>query len=512
MLAACADAPTAPPSTGLPPAGRPVLSPTYLPSGRAARGDVLVHLFEWRWNDIATECEQVLGPAGVHAVQVSPPQEHSRTPNGDWSQRYQPVSYALTRSRSGTEAEFVAMVTRCKAAGVQIIVDAVLNHMTNFPSPGVGSAGTSYTKYSYPGLWTPADFHPTCALTNYQSAANVQECELYSLPDLHTGLPHVRQRLADYLVALVRLGVGGFRIDAAKHIQETELDDILGRANRALQAEGRALPTVFLEVAGGSGEALAPRDYFGIGHASGGTSEITEFIFTGVANEFLGRNGETVAQLDPNGSAGNRFSAEAWGMMPGDKAVIFLQNHDTQRTCGIGYKDGDTFRLANVWMLAQPYGLPAIHSGYAFACPSGISAGPPADGDGWTTPVQCVMPMEAALPGQWTCEHRDPAILAMVRFRSLVAGTPVLDFTAVAPQAIAFSRGTQGAVLLNNDSTPRTFSVPTRLAAGTYCDRLTGGRTGGSCAGRSVEVVNGMAMVTLPAKTALVADVTTRLP
>jgi alpha-amylase len=104
-----------------------------------AAGDVFVHLFEWKWRDIASECEVNLGPAGVAAVQVAPPQEHSITPSFDWSERYQPVSYSIARSRSGTGAEFAEMVQRCRAAGVAIYVDAVINHMTNSPSPGVGS-------------------------------------------------------------------------------------------------------------------------------------------------------------------------------------------------------------------------------------------------------------------------------------------------------------------------------------------------------------------------------------
>lgn len=37
---------------------------------------VIVHLFEWRWPDIANECEAYLGPKGFCAVQVSPPNEH----------------------------------------------------------------------------------------------------------------------------------------------------------------------------------------------------------------------------------------------------------------------------------------------------------------------------------------------------------------------------------------------------------------------------------------------------
>ena len=49
---------------GEPPPGRPSLPPTYRASGHAAAGDVFVHLFEWKWTDIAAECESVLGPAG----------------------------------------------------------------------------------------------------------------------------------------------------------------------------------------------------------------------------------------------------------------------------------------------------------------------------------------------------------------------------------------------------------------------------------------------------------------
>src|SRR6188474_755022 len=250
-----------PPSNPLPPPERPSLAQTYRPSGRMAAGDVFVHLFDWKWTDIAAECETVLGPAGFAAVQVSPPQEHSITPTHDWSERYQPVSYSVAKSRSGTGTEFASMVTRCKAAGVDIIVDAVINHMTNFPSPGIGSNGTSYSKYEYPGLYTQSDFHTPCALNNYQSAANVQDCELFSLPDLNTGLATVRQKIADYLIGLGRLGVAGFRVDAAKHIQQVELDDILTRVNTTLAGESRPLPYFFLEVIGGGGEALSARDY-----------------------------------------------------------------------------------------------------------------------------------------------------------------------------------------------------------------------------------------------------------
>jgi len=478
-----------------------------------AAGDVFVHLFEWKWTDIASECENVLGPAGYKAVQVSPPQEHSlEPPNYPWSERYQPVSYSIAKSRSGTGSEFADMVNRCKGKGVDIIVDAVINHMTNFPSPGVGSNGSSYSKYEYPGLYTQADFHPPCALNNYQSAANVQDCELFSLPDLNTGLASVRQKIADYLIGLARLGVAGFRVDAAKHIQQVELDDIITRVNQTLTAELRPRPYFYLEVIAGSGEALSKRDYFGEGYASGGAADITEFTFVGVGNKFRGLGGEHISQLNPGGTPGNQFSPAAWGLIPSDKAVVFLQNHDSQHECGIGYHDGNVFRLANVWMLAQPYGYPSVLSSYAFTCPIGNSQGPPSDGSGNTNPVSCAATMETATVGQWVCEHRDAYIRNMVAFRRVVAGTDVMGWWDNGANAIAFSRGSKGFVAINNETAQITLSVTTGLAQGSYCDRLTGGiGPGPVCGGRTIVVgPNGAVQITLEPRSAIAIDVDTR--
>jgi len=479
-----------------------------------AAGDVFVHLFEWRWTDVASECEGVLGPAGFAAVQVSPPQEHSVQPGGTWSERYQPVSYSVERSRSGTGAEFRAMVERCRAAGVGIYVDAVINHMTGVPSPGVGSNGTGYSKYAYPGLYTEGDFHPACTVSDYASAANVQDCELFGLPDLNTGSASVREKIAAYLVSLARMGVAGFRIDAAKHVQQVELDSILARVDRTLAAEGRPLPYWFAEISSGAGEALAPRDYYGLGYDSGAAADITEFTFRGVGNKFLGVNGERVSQLNPDGPVGGRFSEGAWGLMPSDKAVVFLENHDTQRQGGISYRDPAAFRLANVWMLAQPYGYPSVMYSYAFDRNSqaGREMGPPSDASGATKPVACAATLEAAAAGGWVCEHRDPAILRMVAFRRFVAGTDVNHWWDDGANAIAFSRGSRGFVAINRESAALDATVATGLPAGTYCDLLTGGKTGDACAGTSISIdAAGMIHLALPANTAVAFTAAARL-
>ena len=474
-------------------------------------GDVSVHLFDWKWNDIAAECETVLGPAGFAAVQISPPQEHSIVPSHDWSERYQPVSYSIAKSRSGTSAEFVDMVNRCKAVGVGIIVDAVINHMTNFPSPGVGSNGTAYTKYSYPGLYTAADFHTPCGITNYQSAANVQDCELFSLPDLKTESASVRQKIADYLIMLAGLDVAGFRIDAAKHIQQVDLDEIIALVNAAMTGQGKPLPYFYLEVVGGNGEAVRPIHYFGEGYRSGGAADITEFTFTGVGDKFRQLGGQYIAQLNPNGTPGNQFSELAWGIMPSNKVVVFLQNHDTQHTCGLGYKDGDVFRLANVWMLAQPYGYPSILSSFAFNCPGGNSMGPPSDASGNTNNVTCAASLETAVIGEWVCEHRDPSIRSMVGFRKVVAGTAITHWWDNGANAIAFARGSKGFVAINRESNALNVTVATGLAPGTYCDRITGGLVDGNCVGTSLVVDDaGNTDLQLATMSAVAIDITTQ--
>ncbi len=112
---------------------------------------VIVHLFEWKWTDIAAECERFLAPYGYCGVQVtftcflsmtlllncriikvSPPNEHLFIHGTyPWWQRYQPVSYKLF-SRSGKEAEFIDMVSRCNAVGVRYHFGAIrLNVLTD---------------------------------------------------------------------------------------------------------------------------------------------------------------------------------------------------------------------------------------------------------------------------------------------------------------------------------------------------------------------------------------------
>merc|ERR1712039_1072378 len=94
----------------------------------------------------------------------------------------------------------------------------------------------------------------------------------------------------------------------------------------------------------------------------------------------------------------------------------------TQRDSAVlTYKDGKLYSMANVFMLAWPYGYPKVMSPYRF---TDTAQGSPA------------VPIHSASGGlncgddrPWVCEHRWPAIANMITWRKLAADSPVTNFS-----------------------------------------------------------------------------------
>jgi alpha-amylase len=454
----------------------------------------MVHLFEWRWDDVARECETFLGPNGYAAVQISPPQEHVVLPERGfpWWQRYQPVSYQL-ESRGGDRAQLASMIRRCHAAGVKVYADAVINHMAGVEQ-GVGSAGSSFTKYQYPGIYQPQDFNDCRRnIESYQNHDEVTGCELVGLADLKTSAPRVQQRLAEYLADLVSLGIDGFRIDAAKHINARDLDGILAQFERVLAEKklGKTLADLYIyqEVIDPGTEAVKKGEYY----ASG---DVFEFEYGRVVSEkFLGLEGQTLAQLETLG--------ENWGFIPSEKAVVFIDNHDKQRGHGGGgnyltYKNGPLYDLANVFMLAHPYGKPLVMSSYDF---SDGDQGPPADAQGNTrSPLST---HASTCTDGWVCEHRRSPIVQMVQFRNVAGDAPLVNWWSNGRNQIAFGRGDRAFVVINRETQPLTHTFQTSLPPGRYCDLLQPGASHpATCATPITVQPSGQAEFTVPGMSA----------
>ncbi|NED57780.1 alpha-amylase, partial [Micromonospora aurantiaca] len=65
-------------------------------------------------------------------------------------------------------------------------------------------------------------------IDDWNNTSEVQNCELVSLSDLKTQSDYVRGKITGYLNDLIGLGVDGFRIDAAKHIAQSDFAAIKG--------------------------------------------------------------------------------------------------------------------------------------------------------------------------------------------------------------------------------------------------------------------------------------------
>ncbi len=484
-------------------------------------------MFEWRWPDIAKECEVWLGPRGFKGIQISPPSEHAIVRDAQnffpWWQRYQTVSYKLDKSRSGTAAELQDMVQRCKAKGVDVYADVVINHMT--AGSGTGSAGTVYTKYNYPSVpYTQLDFHTPCGINSYADAQQVQNCELVGLSDLATESDTVRGRIARYLISLNELGVAGFRVDAAKHVPAADLEAIMTRVNNAAAAAGRPKPYVFLEIIAGTGDAVTPQQYYGVGYASGGSTDITDFTYGNrMSDALLGRSGLTLW------SALQSFTTD---LLPSDKSVVFVDNHDTQRGSALYYADS-TYELGIMLMLGHSQGYPSVMSSFGFdrSAQQTRDAGPPSDGAGNTVSTfnpdgtsKCTTTIGSAQVTQWICEHRRPAIANMVAFRKAAAGSPTTNCgrgdwkIADDPNMVAFCRDGAGYMAMSASATARTTVLPTRLPAGSYCNvaqfdfTAAAGTTPASCTGAAIVVAaDGTASIALSRRTAVALHVRAKL-
>lgn len=219
------------------------------------------------------------------------------------------------------------------------------------------------------------------------------------------------------------------------------------------------------EVIYGAGEAISPDEYLN-------TGDVQEFRYARSLKQVF--HHENLAYLKNYG--------EGWAFMRGDKAAVFVDNHDTERGGDtLSYKDGANYTLANVFMLAWPYGSPDINSGYEF---TDRDAGPPNGGT-----------VRACYTDGWKCQHAWREIASMVAFRNTTRGQAVTQWWDNGGDQIAFGRGAKGYVALNHESAALTRTFQTSLPPGGYCDVQSG---------RRVTVDNaGQFTATLPSNTAV---------
>lgn len=417
--------------------------------GEELRSSVFVKLMEWNYNDIAKECTEYLGPNGFEAVQVSPVTEHIL--GYQWWVKYQPVSAGLD-SRSGTEEELRAMVATCRKAGVQVIVDILMNHMASpckkargklggdeEPLPCVGWGGSRYGNRRQQGArgWDasrPEHFHhlPNDTRTPFCKVGpqtgwlcpddDCTPCDMYELPDFNTELQEVKTMQFKHLEELFHIGVTGLRVDAAIYHHVYELADMLNH-----------LPwDLIYQEWWGEYPPQERTDYVG--------------LYRDVAyrwhlvNRLSNKNATELHELlDLSGGV---FGISA------DMAVYPFAYHDGRSRDAdpeiATYKNGKAFHQQQKFFLAWPVGNSVlIWGGYGWR---DLNHGPPgcdkSDGDHCTpkavygpdgqpqcseAPTASPMPRDEARQRRWICEHRWQGVAGLVHFRKVCRGHPVTE-------------------------------------------------------------------------------------
>ena len=455
---------------------------------KPAATDVTMIAFQQSWKTIGDECTKTYGPEGVKYVQVSPPQESIQ--GTQWWTVYQPVSYKLD-SRFGTEDEFKTMISQCKAVGVRIVADVVLNHTTGHDVSWVddqyGVAGTEYNgSYGrYPGIGIyqyeesgnnhqyglpSGDFH-TCKsnvsdnISDYTNADEVWNCRLSTMWDINTGSDRVQNIQAEYLAHLWEDGVRGFRIDSAKHMDPNDIASIKRKfMTKAGITDERSFPwSQEVIYHNGESEKFAPERYEKNG-------QVTEFSY---AYSLL---------KDFNGSITNLKNITSDLLDDADNATVFVSNWDTARGSEtLKPVSGARYELANAFMLGYDYGHPKILSDYAFNESTQYDDGVKDSTD--TTVPKISMDDVCSTQkdptqmeyGDWNCQQRWTSIRGMIKFHNAVNGTSVSNWQESGSNDIAFERvdangKSKGLLALNNTLQEHDVDYTTSLPDGEYCN------------------------------------------
>ncbi|WP_226011806.1 alpha-amylase domain-containing protein [Halomicrobium salinisoli] len=251
-------------------------------------------------DDLATIAEQ-----GYDAIQV-PPAQYSRLDRShqegvtDPPLGYQPVDLRNFDSVFGTEAEYQAMVEEAHVQGLDVIADAVVNHMAA-ADDFRGADPVTFEELPY---FSEADFHPKDDI-NYDDPESVENDWLTGeLKDLKQESSYVRDQLRRYVEKYAGLGVDGIRWDAVKHVPEWFFADY---ANQ--WADDNGLWTV--------GECLQGSVDYCQGYADTGMS-VTDYPLYYTLKD----------ACDPNGDLSLLDGAGLVDQSP-FRALTFVSNHDS---------------------------------------------------------------------------------------------------------------------------------------------------------------------------------------
>ncbi len=257
----------------------------------------ILQCFNWKYNDIKNELKGI-AEAGFTTVQTSPAQPPD---TGDkWYWLYQPCGFYISSSNLGSKTDLQNLCTEAKKYGIKIIVDIVANHLT-------GDHGKIQNDLKDSRYW-----HNKGKCTNWKDRTQLTQYNIGDYADLKTEDSYVQNVVKNYLNDLKKIGVSGFRFDAAKHIATpAEGDNFFSMVkNVGLYAYGEILDSP------GGNEANVLKEY-------------TKYI--GISDTYY--SGEVTGHMRDKEVVTNTSRWKKVGV-DGTKIVYWPESHDTYSNNG----------------------------------------------------------------------------------------------------------------------------------------------------------------------------------
>lgn len=408
-----------------------------------SKSDVILHVFDWPYQKVAINAQKI-SALGYRAVLVSPPMKSFKDEKGTpWWQRYQPQDYRIIDNQLGNTDDFRHMVNALNLYDVCVYADVVFNHMANessrrgdlqYPSADdlltYGKNKKRYQELRLFGdltkpLFTEDDFNEAFGIKDWKNRWQVQNGRICG-GEGDSGLPtlrentHVVQEQQSYLKALIKLGVRGFRIDAAKHMSISHLKKVWApEIVRGLH--------IFGEIITDGGAKKEEYELFLRPYLEQTRLSAYDFPLFNTVFEAFQNKGSLASLVNPY-SLGQALS--------NPRAITFVITHDIPNNevfKKLILEEEDEW-LAYAYILGRDGGVPLI---YTDLNTSGIKN-------------------RQEIP-RWVNSWEDPRMAAMIAFHNLTHGEKMLPVYADT-NCLVFSRGERGFVAINKDRQKRSLT------------------------------------------------------
>ena len=418
----------------------------------ATNTETILHVWSWNFPTIAENMKQI-ADAGFTMLQTSPvnacfsPEGGNikilDEKEGNWYHYYQPVDWTIGNNIVGTEEEMKAMLDSARKYDIRVLVDVLPNH-TAFNIDLVTdefyeAVGGRDKMFHTNGLKDISDYNDRTQCT-HQGVGG--------LPDVNTENPLFQKYYMEFVNKLVKMGVGGFRYDTAKHI---------GVHSDPLDTEAGVTENDFWDVATGRKEVLGvslavPYDSLFVYGEVLQDKNVPEEEYAGYFGQTASSYGHVLREVLAKRSAKD-IDVLSWYHRA---APEWVESHDTY--CNANESAGLTdaqIRTGWVFLTARQNGTPLFYSRPMNSTRENYFG-------------------DNLLGARGNDEFFHPEVVAVNKFRQEMKGQTENVQIAEDGEVIVVNRGDKGAAVVNFALEANDIELATGLPAGEYVDQVYG--------------------------------------